>query len=127
MKTLQRWSISLTILFAAAIASAASDQPATPAAPAAATASIAAEPVYTRARVASFSKESDGKLYVQLKLLPKSKLPFTTQTFRVQDRSLLADVAEGAWVRFRSTRIDGENVVTALQVIAECKRFQTCE
>lgn len=108
MKTMRSLSMFFAILLAAASVS-------------------AAEPVYTRARVSSFHKESHGKLYVQLKLLPKSKIPFTTQTFRVQDRTLLSDIAEGAWVKFTSARIDGENVVTALHRVAECKRFQACD
>lgn len=83
--------------------------------------------VLTRARVASFLEEAGGKSYVRLKLMPRSKLPFTTQTFRVTDPSLLAGIAEGATVKFSSKRIDGENVVTAIHVAAECVRFQPCD
>ena len=83
--------------------------------------------VLTRARVASFLDEPGGKSYVRLKLMPRSKLPFTTQTFRVTDRSLLTGIAEGATVKFSSKHIEGENVVTAIHLVAECVRFQPCD
>ncbi|MEJ8848518.1 copper-binding protein [Variovorax rhizosphaerae] len=83
--------------------------------------------VFTRARVASFLQETDNRFYVRLKLLPSAKLPFMTQAFRVTDRSLLADIPEGAWVKFTSRRVDGENVLTAIHVVDECKRFQPCD
>ena len=84
-------------------------------------------PVFTRARLASSYQEPGGKLYVRLKLLPTSKIPFTTQTFRLPDRSLLADIPEGSWVKFTSKRIDGENALTSIHAVAECKRFQPCD
>lgn len=83
--------------------------------------------VFTRARFVSLLVEAGNKSYVRLKLLPHSKIPFTTQTFRVKDRSLLTDVPEGAWVKFTSRRIDGENVLTAIHVVSECIRFQPCD
>lgn len=82
--------------------------------------------VFTRARVAS-SYEDAGKSYVRLKLLPRSKIPFMTQTFRVTDRSLLADIPEGAWVKFTSLHVEGENVLTAIHVVPACVRFQPCK
>lgn len=82
--------------------------------------------VFTRARFAS-SYQDAGKSYVRLKLLPRSKIPFTTQTFRVTDRSLLADIPDGAWVKFTSLHVGGENVLTALHVVPGCMRFQPCE
>jgi Cu/Ag efflux protein CusF len=85
-----------------------------------------AAPVFTRARVMSFYQEPGGATYVRLKLLPKSKMPFATQTFKVADRSLLDGIPEGAWVKFTSKRMDGENTVTAIHVVAECQRFQPC-
>lgn len=85
------------------------------------------QPVFTRARVRSFHEEPDGKAYVRLKLLPRAKLPFTVQTFRVQDRALMTGIAEGAWVRFTATHVAGENTVTAIHVVAECQRFQSCD
>jgi Cu/Ag efflux protein CusF len=85
-----------------------------------------AAPVTTYARLTSVEKEPDGKLYVRLKLLPKAKLPFTVQRFRVRDRSLLAGIAEGSWVRFTAKHIDGENTLTSIRITAECKRFQEC-
>ena len=84
-------------------------------------------PVFTRARLTSSYEEPGGKFYVRLKLLPKSKIPFATQTFRLPDRSLLADIPEGSWVKFTSKHIDGENTLTAIQTVAECKRFQPCD
>ncbi|VTU39091.1 copper-binding protein [Variovorax sp. PBL-E5] len=85
-----------------------------------------AAPVFTRARFTSTHEEADGRLYVRLKLLPRSKIPFTTQTFRVADRALLAGIPEGAWVEFTSRHVEGENRVTAIRAVAECRRFQTC-
>lgn len=83
--------------------------------------------VFTRARVTSFHQEAGDKLYVRLKLLPRSKIPFATQTFRVTDRSLVAGIPEGAWVKFTSQRLEGENVVTSIQVTSECTRLQKCD
>jgi Cu/Ag efflux protein CusF len=85
------------------------------------------QPVLTRAQVRSFHQEPNGKAYVRLKLLPKSKLPFTVQTFRVLDPTLTAGIVEGAWVKFSSRRVDGENAVASIQVVAECQRFQPCD
>jgi Cu/Ag efflux protein CusF len=82
--------------------------------------------VFTRARVAS-SYQDAGKSYVRLKLPPRWKIPFTTQTFRVTDLSLLADIPEGAWVKFTSRYVDGENVLTAIHAVPACVRFQPCE
>jgi len=84
-------------------------------------------PVFTRARLTSSYEEPGGKLYVRLKLLPRSKIPFTTHTFRLPNRTLLADVPEGSWVKFTAKHIDGENTLTAIHVVAECKRFQPCD
>ena len=84
-------------------------------------------PVLTRARVVSVQQDSGGPLYVRLKLLPQAKLPFTTQRFTVVDRTLLAGIAEGAWVKFTAKSVDGENTLTSIQVAQECKRFQPCD
>jgi Cu/Ag efflux protein CusF len=86
-----------------------------------------AAPVFTRAVVRSFHEEAGGKTYVRLKLLPRAKLPFTVQTFRVADRSLLKGLAEGASVKFTTRHIDGENTVTSIQPAVECRRFQPCD
>jgi Cu/Ag efflux protein CusF len=83
--------------------------------------------VSTRARLTSSYEEPGGKLYVRLKMLPRSKIPFTTQTFRLRDRSLVAGIPEGTWVKFSSRHIDGENVLTSIHAVAECKRFQPCD
>ena len=84
-------------------------------------------PVLTRARVVSVQQEPGGPLYVRLKLLPRSKLPFTTQRFAVVDRTLLAGIAEGAWVKFTAKSVEGENTLTSIQIAEECKRFQPCD
>ena len=86
-----------------------------------------AEPVFTRARLVSVQLDRDGRLLVRLKLLPRSKIPFTTQTFTVRDRELLADIPEGAWVKFTARNIDGENTLTSIHAVPECKRFQSCD
>ncbi len=86
-----------------------------------------AAPVFTRARVVSVEQQAGGKLYVRLKLLPRAKLPFTTQRFSVTDRALLAGIAEGAWVKFTARSVEGENTLTSIQVAEECRRFQPCD
>ena len=86
-----------------------------------------ATPVYTRAEVRSFFDEANGKSYVRLKLVPHSKIPFSTQSFLVPDRSLIAGIPEGASVRFTARRIDGENTLTSIQLAELCRRFQTCD
>ncbi|MDM0112810.1 copper-binding protein [Variovorax sp. J22R133] len=83
--------------------------------------------VFTRARLQSVFQEADGKLYVRLKLLPGAKIPFTTQTFRLPDRSLLAEIPEGSPVKFTSKQVDGENTVTAIHMAPDCKRFEKCD
>lgn len=88
---------------------------------------LQAQPVFTRARVNSFLEEAGGKSYVRLKVPPKSKLPFTVQTFRVRDRALMAGIAEGAWVKFTAQHVGGENTVTSIHMVAECQRFQPCD
>jgi hypothetical protein len=85
------------------------------------------EPVFTRARLTSSFEEPDGRLYVRLRLLPRSKIPFATQTFRLPDRSLLADIPPGSWVKFTSKHVGGENTVTSIQAVPECVRFQACD
>lgn len=102
---------------------------AAPPAPAAAggTGAATVEPVYTRARLVSVGKESDGRILVRLKLLPRSKIPFSTLTFVVRDKALLADIPEGAWVKFQARSEDGVNVLTSIHVVEECRRFQPCD
>jgi Cu/Ag efflux protein CusF len=87
------------------------------------------EPVVeTRATVRSTFEEDGGRrFYIRLKLVPRGKLPFTTITYRVLDRGLVAHVREGDNVAFRAQRIDGENVLTALRAVAPCERFARCE
>jgi Cu/Ag efflux protein CusF len=100
---------------------------ATPASSSAAVSGPAAQPVYTRAVVRSIVRQEGGRRYVQLKLVPRAKLPFTTITYRVLDRRLLDGVSEGASVQFIAARIGGENTVTALRIATPCERFRQCE
>lgn len=84
--------------------------------------------VYTRARLVSFQKEAaTGKAYVRLKLLPRSKIPFTVQTFRVLDPGMLQGIAPGSWVQFTAQHIAGENTLTGIRATAECRRFEPCD
>jgi Cu/Ag efflux protein CusF len=83
---------------------------------AAAAPSASAADVYTRAIVRSISKEDGNRLSIRLKLVPGSKLPFTTVTYRVLDARLVAGLREGERVGFQARRIDGENVLTAIRV-----------
>lgn len=85
------------------------------------------EPAYTRARLVSVQKEADGRLLVRLKLLPRSKIPFSTLTFTVRDRALLADIPEGSWVKFTARSVEGENLLNSIHVVEECRRFQPCD
>jgi Cu/Ag efflux protein CusF len=72
-----------------------------------------AAPVFMQARVTSFHEEAGDKFYVRLKLMPR--FPYASQTFRVTDRSLVAGLAPGSWVTFTSSRVNGENTLTAIQ------------
>lgn len=87
------------------------------------------ESVFTRARLVSVVQKpgNEGKLLARLKLLPRAKIPFTTQVFVVLDPALVADIPEGSWVRFMARHVDGENTLTSIQVAPECPRFQACD
>ncbi|MES2938619.1 MAG: copper-binding protein [Pseudomonadota bacterium] len=92
-----------------------------------AAAASTAAPVYTHAVVRSVFEEDGGKrLYIALKIAPGAKLPFSTLTHRVLDRKLVAGLKPGDRVGFTAQRIDGENVVTAIQP-APCQRFEKCQ
>lgn len=81
-----------TALALAAVCGAAGAQPVAPAgaASAAGEGAAPAAPVYTRARLVSVEMDASGTAtLVRLKLLPRAKLPFTTQTFRVVNPALL--------------------------------------
>jgi Cu/Ag efflux protein CusF len=110
-----------TLLLAAACAAA------TAAGAAPAAAASASGDVETRAVVRSTFEQAGGRLYIQLKLVPRSKLPFTTITYRVLDRGLVAKVRAGDSVAFRAQRMKGENVLTALRPAPPCERFRRCE
>ena len=84
--------------------------------------------VETRATVRLVTEEDGGeRVYVHLKIVPRAKLPFTTLRFRVRDRALLAGLHEGASVKFRAERIEGENTVLAIRAVPPCVRFQPCD
>ena len=119
-----------TALVLAAVWGAAGAQPVAPAGAASAAAEDAAPatPVYTRARLVSVEADAGGTAtLVRLKLLPRAKLPFTTQTFRVVNPALLHGIPQGAWVQFTARHIDGENTLTSIRVTAECKRLEPCD
>ncbi len=86
-----------------------------------------AEPVFTRARLVSVQPDGDGRLLVRLKLLPRSKIPFSTLTFSVRDMALMAEIPEGSWVKFTARSEGGVNWLTAIHVVEECRRFQPCD
>lgn len=86
----------------------------------------AAPAVETRATLVSITAQGE-QLYVHLKIVPRSKLPFTTLRFRVRDRALLADLKPGAGVKFRAERIDGENTLSTIRTVPACRRFQPCD
>lgn len=119
-----------TALVLAAACGAAGAQPVAPAGAASAAAEDAAPaaPVYTRARLVAVEMDASGNAtLVRLKLLPRAKLPFTTQTFRVVNPALLHGIPQGAWVQFTARHIDGENTLTSIRVTAECKRLEPCD
>ena len=119
-----------TALALAAVWGAAGAQPVAPAgaASAAGEGAAPAAPVYTRARLVSVEADAGGTAtLVRLKLLPRAKLPFTTQTFRVVNPALLHGISQGSWVQFTARHIDGENTLTSIRVTAECKRLEPCD
>ncbi|MBA3592912.1 MAG: copper-binding protein [Polaromonas sp.] len=82
----------------------------------------------TRATVRSIFEEDGGqRIYIRLKLVQLHDKPFTTLTFRVTDRALLAGLAEGSSVAFTAARSAGENTITSLRAAAPCARFQPCQ
>ncbi|QJW85281.1 hypothetical protein HK414_23480 [Ramlibacter terrae] len=93
----------------------------------AAEASATPADVYTRAIVRSISKNDQKHLYIRLKLLPGAKLPFSTLTYRVIDERLVAGLREGDSVAFKAERVDGENVLKAIQAATPCERFRECK
>lgn len=83
--------------------------------------------VYTRAIVRSISTDDRKHLYIRLKLIPRSKIPFSTVTYRVLDARLVAGLREGDSVAFKAERLDGENVLTAIHAATPCERFKECK
>jgi len=114
---------SVVALPAAATAPAgARDQPAAPAS------SQKTAAVETRATFRAVTEEDGGqRVYVHLKVLPHAQLPFTTLRFRVLERALLAGLREGASVKFRAERIEGENTLVGIRAVPACVRFQPCD
>ena len=131
---LARWGLPrcgfATALALAAVWGAAGAQSVAPAgaASAAVEGAAPAAPVYTRARLVSVEADAGvNATHVRLKLLPRAKLPFTTQTFRVVNPALLHGISQGSWVQFTARHIDGENTLTSIRVTAECKRLEPCD
>lgn len=123
-----RGSGLVAALALASVCGAAGAQPVAPAGAASVAVEDAAAPVYTRARLVSVEADAGGNAtHVRLKLLPRAKLPFTTQTFRVANPGLLHGISQGAWVQFTARHIDGENTLTSIRVTAECRRFERCD
>lgn len=123
-----RGSGLVAALAPAAVCGAAGAQPVAPAGAASVAVEDAAAPVYTRARLVSVEADAGGNAtHVRLKLLPRAKLPFTVQTFRVVNPALLHGIPQGAWVQFTARHIDGENTLTSIRVTAECRRFERCD
>lgn len=77
-------------------------------------------PVYTQGEFRSLSQEDGGqRVYAHIKVAPGRKIPFSTLTYRVLDRQLLAGIAPGTRVEFRAERRDGENVLLAIRRSAQ--------
>ena len=86
-----------------------------------------ASEVYTRAIIQSISTDEGKHLYIRLKLMPLSKIPFSTVTYRVLDARLVAGLRKGDSVAFKAERLDGGNVLTALHTATPCERFKECK
>ena len=82
--------------------------------------------VYTRAVVRDLSAASAQPALLRLKIVPRGKLPFSTLTFRVQDRRLLNGIALGDELGFIAARRPEGNTVVALRRVAPCVRCQAC-
>ena len=82
--------------------------------------------VYTRAVVRALHAVRAPPALLRLKIVPQGKLPFSTLTFRVQDRRLLNRIALGDEVGFIAERRPEGNTVVALRKVAPCVRFQAC-
>jgi len=89
-------------------------------------AAAAAPRVYTRAVVRDLPRADDRPALVQLKIVPRGQLPFTTLSFHVDDRRLLDGLAVGDEVGFIAERRSGGNTLTAVRKVAPCVRFQHC-
>ncbi|HPU10850.1 MAG TPA: hypothetical protein PK947_10000 [Ottowia sp.] len=82
--------------------------------------------VYTRAVVRELPAVGAQPALLRLKIVPRGKLPFSTLTFRVQDRRLLNGIGLGDEVGFIAERRPEGNTVVALRKVAPCVRFQAC-
>ena len=73
-------------------------------------------PVYTAGEFRGTSQQDGGRrLYAHIKIAPGAKIPFSTLSYRVRDRQLVAGLQHGARVEFRAERHDGENVLVAIR------------
>lgn len=71
--------------------------------------------VYTQGEFRGTFEEGADRLYVRVKVAPGWKLPFSTLTFRLRDRQLVAGLAAGTAIEFRADRIEGENTLVAVR------------
>ena len=77
-------------------------------------------------RGARVARRRRAAALLRLKIVPQGKLPFSTLTFRVQDRRLLNGIGLGDEVGFIAERRPEGNTVVALRKVAPCVRFQAC-
>lgn len=84
------------------------------------------EPLATRGQVRAITRDNAGKTTIALKILPRTKLPFSTLTFRVRDLGLVNGFAAGDEVFFVAAQVDGENTLQALRKTTPCIKFQPC-
>lgn len=71
-------------------------------------------PVFTRGEFRGSSRQSD-RLYAHIQIAPERKLPFSTLRFRVLDNALLVGLNAGSRVEFRTERVAGEMVLSAIR------------
>ena len=71
-----------------------------------------------RATVQStFEEDGGARLYVRLKLQALAHAPFSTVTYRVPDRAMLAQLRKARRVEFSAARIARDNTVTHVRVL----------
>ena len=82
--------------------------------------------IYTRAVVRDLPAAGAQPALLRLQIAPRGKLPFSTLTFRVQDRRLLDGIALSDEVGFIAEARPEGNTVVALRKVVPCVRFQSC-